>query len=164
MKNSENIQSWEHKNFNILQNTLAQPSGPQWQFSTNDTFFWDTLYLYISLGLMSAELTSIVSGEGYFPDPYNCRKYWNCIKGSPPKHILCPDDEHGEYYYIRYNNTVSGLCRRARDVEHSLQWLRLRSEHQVTAGPHYSFPNKVAFSWYICSLFQKMSFETEKLL
>ena len=45
---------------------------------------------------MSTELTSFVSGEGYFPDPYNCRKYWNCIKGSPPKHILCPDDEHGE--------------------------------------------------------------------
>ena len=25
--------------------TLAQPNGPQWIFSTNHSFFWDTLYI-----------------------------------------------------------------------------------------------------------------------
>jgi len=30
-------------------------------------------------------------GDGYFPDPYNCRKYWHCYKGEG-EHIICPDD------------------------------------------------------------------------
>ena len=34
-------------------------------------------------------------GNGYFPDEFNCRKYWNCIPGSEPRHFICPDDEHG---------------------------------------------------------------------
>ena len=36
-----------------------------------------------------------VTGDGYFADEYNCRKYWNCIKGSDPKHIMCPDADDG---------------------------------------------------------------------
>ena len=36
------------------------------------------------------------AGAGYFPDEYNCRKYWHCIKGTDtPKHIMCPDDADG---------------------------------------------------------------------
>merc|ERR1711863_254326 len=30
-------------------------------------------------------------GDGYFPDPYNCRKYWHCYKGEG-EHLICPDD------------------------------------------------------------------------
>ena len=30
-------------------------------------------------------------GDGYFPDPYNCRKYWHCYKGEGEHHI-CPND------------------------------------------------------------------------
>ena len=26
---------------------LAEPNGPQWQFSTNHCFFWDTLYTWV---------------------------------------------------------------------------------------------------------------------
>jgi len=33
-------------------------------------------------------------GEGYHPDPYNCRKYWHCVAGRS-EHILCDD---GMYY------------------------------------------------------------------
>jgi len=45
-------------------------------------------------------------GDGYFPDPYNCRKYWHCFKGVG-EHYLCPDDENGipEVY-----DTVYGGC------------------------------------------------------
>ena len=36
------------------------------------------------------------AGAGYFPDEYNCRKYWHCIRGTDtPKHIMCPDDADG---------------------------------------------------------------------
>ena len=30
-------------------------------------------------------------GDGYFPDPYNCRKYWHCYNGEGEHHI-CPND------------------------------------------------------------------------
>ena len=30
----------------VLFFTLAQPSGPHWPFSTNPSFFWDTLYCW----------------------------------------------------------------------------------------------------------------------
>merc|ERR1711971_619911 len=32
------------------------------------------------------------AGNGYFPDPFNCRKYWHCYGGGTHEHILCPDD------------------------------------------------------------------------
>ena len=31
--------------------------------------------------------------KGYVPDPYNCRRYWQCDPGLPKIHFLCPDDE-----------------------------------------------------------------------
>jgi len=33
--------------------------------------------------------------KGYVPDPYNCRRYWQCDPGLPKIHFLCPDDENG---------------------------------------------------------------------
>merc|ERR1712010_450386 len=37
------------------------------------------------------------SGNGFFPDPFNCRKYWQCYGGGLGEHFLCPDDpETGE--------------------------------------------------------------------
>ena len=30
-------------------------------------------------------------GDGYFPDPFNCRKYWHCFKGEG-EHQICPND------------------------------------------------------------------------
>merc|ERR1712210_18375 len=32
------------------------------------------------------------SGNGFFPDPFNCRKYWQCYGGGHGEHFLCPDD------------------------------------------------------------------------
>jgi hypothetical protein len=29
--------------------------------------------------------------SGWYPDPYNCRKYWHCINGSG-EHLICRDD------------------------------------------------------------------------
>ena len=46
------------------------------------------------------------TGAGYFPDEFNCRKYWHCNKGeSKGEHILCPNDEDGnpEMYDLTYN-------------------------------------------------------------
>lgn len=31
-------------------------------------------------------------GEGYHPDPYNCRKYWHCVAGRS-EHKICPEDQ-----------------------------------------------------------------------
>jgi len=37
------------------------------------------------------------SSAGFFPDPFNCRKYWQCYGGGKGDHFLCPDDpETGE--------------------------------------------------------------------
>ena len=46
MKNFGVYQIENFQNFSkmVLFFTLAQSSGPQWPFSTNHTFFWDTLY------------------------------------------------------------------------------------------------------------------------
>ena len=30
-------------------------------------------------------------GDGYFPDPYNCRKYWHCEHGAG-QHYMCKDN------------------------------------------------------------------------
>ena len=45
------------------------------------------------------------AGRGYHPDPYNCRRYWSCDPGLPPKHFICPDDEEGnpEMYDLTYD-------------------------------------------------------------
>lgn len=44
-------------------------------------------------------------GRGYHPDPYNCRRYWNCEPGLEPTHYLCPDDEEGnpEMFDLSYD-------------------------------------------------------------
>lgn len=34
------------------------------------------------------------AGNGWFADPYNCRKYWHCYKGAG-EHYLCPDADDG---------------------------------------------------------------------
>ena len=32
-------------------------------------------------------------GPGYYPDEYNCRKFWHCFKGEHHgEHIMCPQD------------------------------------------------------------------------
>jgi len=32
-------------------------------------------------------------GPGYYPDEYNCRKFWHCLKGeSHGEHIMCPQE------------------------------------------------------------------------
>ena len=37
-----------------------------------------------------AECSELGEGDGYFPDPYNCRKYWHCYDDEP-EHITCAD-------------------------------------------------------------------------
>merc|ERR1719510_2600749 len=32
------------------------------------------------------------AGDGWWPDPFNCRKYWHCYKGEG-EHLMCPDDQ-----------------------------------------------------------------------
>merc|ERR1711892_676041 len=32
-----------------------------------------------------------VEGDGFWPDPYNCRKYWHCFRGEG-EHVTCQDD------------------------------------------------------------------------
>ena len=36
------------------------------------------------------------AGSGYWPDPYNCRRYWRCDSGhdSTPEHFICDIDSH----------------------------------------------------------------------
>ena len=31
-------------------------------------------------------------GEGFYPDPYNCRKYWNCMGNLNVQHMICEDN------------------------------------------------------------------------
>jgi len=37
-------------------------------------------------------------GDGWFPDPYNCRKYWHCY-GGEGEHFTCPDDQLFDLVY-----------------------------------------------------------------
>jgi len=50
------------------------------------------------------KINCTATGPGYWPDEFNCRKYWNCIPASEPKHLICPDDEDGnpEYFDLTY--------------------------------------------------------------
>ena len=35
-------------------------------------------------------------GPGWFPDEFNCRRYWHCLNdNAEPEHLLCPDDAQG---------------------------------------------------------------------
>jgi len=43
------------------------------------------------------------TGDGYFADPFNCRKYWHCYRGEGESNI-CPDDQLWDdiYKYCTY--------------------------------------------------------------
>eukprot|EP00092_Neocalanus_flemingeri_P028293 GFUD01030724.1.p1 GENE.GFUD01030724.1~~GFUD01030724.1.p1 ORF type:complete len:369 (-),score=85.95 GFUD01030724.1:162-1247(-) len=44
-------------------------------------------------------------GPGWFPDEFNCRRYWHCLnENSEPEHLLCKNDEHGnpEMFDLNY--------------------------------------------------------------
>jgi hypothetical protein len=40
------------------------------------------------------------AGVGYWPDPFNCRKYWHCLKHGLSTHHICPA---GELYDLVYD-------------------------------------------------------------
>merc|ERR1711892_1487116 len=39
-------------------------------------------------------------GAGFWADPYNCRKYWQCVPHGMSTHHMCPDDQ---YYDMTYD-------------------------------------------------------------
>ena len=49
----------------VLFFTLAQPSGPQWPFSTNHPFFWDNLYILNSCSAEKVSTTQLKSKIRY---------------------------------------------------------------------------------------------------
>ena len=73
---------------------LAQTSGPQWPFSTNHTFFWDTLYIIFKIYSFILVTYSNITG--------------NIFSFSIQKNLIIVHRQyyHGQYYAIEQEQSI----------------------------------------------------------